>query len=157
VTDLVVTEVSAQQMIDTFQRVPRLGAAILCAPRATRRGGPASGQHRPAQRPGAAPPIPARAQARLQLLGLGSHSGFACPLNHYLLADALGLTAIHLNRILRQLRERGLVTFREGSVVFHDLAGLRTLAEYHSGYLERAMGSEPEDRPGDSVVAASTC
>jgi hypothetical protein len=62
------------------------------------------------------------------------------PLNQYLLADALGLTAIHVNRVLRQLRERGLVTFREGSVVFHDLAGLRNLAEYHSGYLDQNNG-----------------
>jgi CRP-like cAMP-binding protein len=77
---------------------------------------------------------------RLQLVGFGSPSGFVCPLNQYLLADALGLTAIHVNRILRQLRERGLVTFREGSVVFHDLAGLRTLAEYHSGYLDQSNG-----------------
>jgi hypothetical protein len=45
-----------------------------------------------------------------------------------------------VNRILRQLRERGLVTFREGSVVFHDLAGLRTLADYHSGYLDQSNG-----------------
>jgi DNA-binding transcriptional regulator LsrR (DeoR family) len=73
-------------------------------------------------------------------VGLGSQSGFACPLNQYLLADALGLTAIHVNRVLRQLRERGLVTFREGSVVFHDLAGLRNLAEYHSGYLDQSNG-----------------
>jgi DNA-binding transcriptional regulator LsrR (DeoR family) len=56
------------------------------------------------------------------------------------MADALGLTAIHVNRVLRQLRERGLVTFREGSVVVHDLAGLRTLAEYHSGYLDQSNG-----------------
>jgi CRP-like cAMP-binding protein len=77
---------------------------------------------------------------RLQLVGLGSDSGFACPLNQYLLADALGLTAIHVNRVLRQLRERGLVTFREGSVVIHDLAGLRALAEYHSGYLDQSNG-----------------
>ncbi len=74
---------------------------------------------------------------RLQLVGLGSDSGFACPLNQYHLADALGLTAIHVNRTLRQLRERGLVTFREGRVEFNDLAGLRTLAEYHSGYLDQ--------------------
>jgi hypothetical protein len=40
-----------------------------------------------------------------------------------------------VNRVLRQLRERRRVTFREGSVVFHDLADLRILAEYHSGYL----------------------
>jgi CRP-like cAMP-binding protein len=75
---------------------------------------------------------------RLQLVGLGSESGFACPLNQYLLADALGLTAIHVNRVLRQLRERGLVTFREGRVEVHDLARLRTLAEYHGGYLDQS-------------------
>jgi CRP-like cAMP-binding protein len=80
---------------------------------------------------------------RLQLVGLGSDGGFACPLNQYLLADALGLTAIHVNRVLRQLRERGLVTFRDSRVVFHDLAGLRTLAEYHSGYLDQNHGLGP--------------
>jgi hypothetical protein len=32
------------------------------------------------------------------------------------------------------------VTFREGSVMFHDVAGLRTLAEYHSGYLDQSNG-----------------
>ena len=42
--------------------------------------------------------------------------------------------------VVRQLRERGLVTFREGSVVIHDLAGLRHLAEYHSGYLDQSNG-----------------
>jgi DNA-binding transcriptional regulator LsrR (DeoR family) len=73
-------------------------------------------------------------------VGLGSQSGFVCLLNQYLLADALGLTAIHVNRVLRQLRERGLVTFREGSVVFHDFADLRTLVEYHSGYLDQSNG-----------------
>ena len=43
---------------------------------------------------------------RLELAGLGSVSGFACPLNQYLLPEAVGLTAIHVNRILRQLREQ---------------------------------------------------
>ena len=75
---------------------------------------------------------------RLQLVGLGSDGGFACPLNQYHLADALGLTAIHVNRVLRQLRERGLVTFREGRVEFHDLTRLRELADYHSGYLDQS-------------------
>jgi DNA-binding transcriptional regulator LsrR (DeoR family) len=73
-------------------------------------------------------------------VGLGSDSGYVCPLNQYLLADALGLTAIHVNRVLRQLRERDLVTFREGRVEFHDLERLRDLAEYHSGYLDQSNG-----------------
>jgi CRP-like cAMP-binding protein len=77
---------------------------------------------------------------RLQVVGRGSESGYVCPLNQYLLADALGLTAIHVNRVLRQLRERGLVTFRDGRVEFNDLEGLRELAEYHSGYLDQSNG-----------------
>jgi hypothetical protein len=32
------------------------------------------------------------------------------------------------------------VTFRDGSVVFQDLAGLRTLADYHGGYLDQSNG-----------------
>jgi CRP-like cAMP-binding protein len=75
---------------------------------------------------------------RLQLVGLGEADGFACPLNQYVLADALGLTAIHVNRVLRQLRERQLLTFRDGRVAFHDLPRLRQLAEHHGGYLDQA-------------------
>ena len=40
-----------------------------------------------------------------------------------MLADALGLTAIHVNRVLRQLRELDLLTLQKGSVKIHDLAG----------------------------------
>jgi CRP-like cAMP-binding protein len=40
--------------------------------------------------------------------------GYACPLSQYLLADALGLSAVHVNRVLRELREEGLLTFKRG-------------------------------------------
>ena len=141
VSDIVVSEISARQMIETFQRLPRLGAAILWA--ASRDEamvvehlvniGRRSAMVRTAH-------LLLELGLRLQLVELGSERGFVCPLNQYLLADALGLTAIHVNRVLRQLRERGLVTFRDGRVEFHDLAGLRTLAEYHSGYLDQSNG-----------------
>ena len=74
---------------------------------------------------------------RLRLVGMSSEAGYACPLNQYLLADALGLTAIHLNRTLRQLRERKLATLRDGKVTFHDLNRLRALAGHHGGYLDQ--------------------
>jgi hypothetical protein len=90
---------------------------------------------------------------RLQLVGLGSDSGFVCPLNQYLLADALGLTAIHVNRVLRQRGERGLVTFREGHVLFHDLARLRSLAGWHSGYIDQnGLGRRGSLRPAVPAV-----
>ena len=138
ISDIVVAEVSGRQMIGTFQRAPRLGAAILWA--ASRDEamvvehlvniGRRSALVRTAH-------LLLELGLRLQLVGLGSDSGFACPLNQYHLADALGLTAIHVNRVLRQLRERRLATFRDGRVEFHDLEGLRELAEFHGGYLDQ--------------------
>jgi CRP-like cAMP-binding protein len=72
---------------------------------------------------------------RLALIGRVTNNGFARPLNQYVLADALGLSAIHVNRILRQLRERGLITLKAQQVIILDLAGLEDLAGFDSGYL----------------------
>lgn len=47
----------------------------------------------------------------------------------------LGLTAIHINRVLRQLRDRRLLTVRRGTVTIDDLAGLRKIAGFEGGYL----------------------
>lgn len=75
--------------------------------------------------------------ARLALVGMGSKEGYACPLTQYHLADALGLSAIHVNRVLRRLREQGLVTFRDGHVSFHDHEGLVDLADFDPAYLDQ--------------------
>ena len=69
---------------------------------------------------------------RLTLVGLATQTEFKCPLNQYVLADALGLSAIHVNRVLRVLRERKLLTIRAGTVTIHDLGELRSLASYRS-------------------------
>jgi CRP-like cAMP-binding protein len=138
VTDVAVAEVTAAQMMAVFEQAPRLGVALLWA--ASRDEamvvehlvniGRRSALVRTAH-------FLVELGLRLQWAGLGSATGFACPLNQYLLADAVGLTAIHVNRILRQLRERKLLTFRDGKVVFHDLHRLRQLAGHHSGYLDQ--------------------
>lgn len=129
VTDVVVAEVTARQMIETFQRLPRLGAAILWA--ASRDGAMVVEHLVGVGRRGALARTAhflVELGMRLRLVGLGSEADFACPLSQYLLSDALGLTAVHLNRVLRQLRERGLVTFRDGRVVVHDWVRLSALA-----------------------------
>jgi CRP-like cAMP-binding protein len=72
---------------------------------------------------------------RLSLVGLAKRAEFKCPLSQFVLADALGLTAIHVNRVLRQLRERDLLTLMKGTVTIHDLNGLRRLAGFQGGYL----------------------
>ena len=72
---------------------------------------------------------------RLTLVGLATETDFKCPLSQFVIADALGLTAIHVNRVLRQLRELGLLTLRSGTVQIHDLGKLRKLSGYQGGYL----------------------
>jgi CRP-like cAMP-binding protein len=75
--------------------------------------------------------------SRLALVAMGDKEGYECPLTQYHLADALGLSAIHVNRVLRQLREAGLMTFRDGHVTFHDYGGLVELAEFDPAYLDQ--------------------
>ena len=72
---------------------------------------------------------------RLNLVGLATEAEFKCPLSQFVLGDALGLTPIHVNRVLRQLRERDLLTLQKGIARIHDLKGLRKLAGFQGGYL----------------------
>jgi CRP-like cAMP-binding protein len=74
--------------------------------------------------------------ARLNFVGMGSKEGYACPLTQYHLADALGLSAVHINRVLRQLREDGLATFQNGRVTINDFDRLVVLAEFDPAYLD---------------------
>lgn len=74
--------------------------------------------------------------ARLRRVGMADPLSFACPLSQYHLADALGLSAVHINRVLRQLREDGLLTFRKGIVTFDDFEHLVRIADFNIGYLD---------------------
>jgi CRP-like cAMP-binding protein len=65
---------------------------------------------------------------RMRLIGGRTRTKFECPLSQFVLADALGLTSIHVNRTLRQLRERKILTVRNGIVTIHDLGSLRKVA-----------------------------
>ena len=72
---------------------------------------------------------------RLERVGLTDGLRFAFPLTQIDLADATGLTPVHANRMLRQLREQGLVEFRAGTATILDWAALRSFAEFDPGYL----------------------
>lgn len=72
---------------------------------------------------------------RLGLIGLAEEKGFALDLTQTDLAECLGLTSVHVNRTLKELREQGLMTFRNGRVTIEDPAGLRRVAEFDPAYL----------------------
>ncbi|BCA58691.1 Crp/Fnr family transcriptional regulator [Sphingomonas sp. HMP6] len=72
---------------------------------------------------------------RLERIGMAPDRTFALPLTQVDLSDATGLTAVHANRMLRQLREQGLVAFRHGEVEILDWDGLRAFADFDPAYL----------------------
>ncbi|HEY0116672.1 MAG TPA: Crp/Fnr family transcriptional regulator, partial [Allosphingosinicella sp.] len=72
---------------------------------------------------------------RLDVVGQVDGLNFAFPVTQLDLADATGLTAVHVNRMLRQLRDRKLVTFRNAVVEIHDLDELQRAAEFDPAYL----------------------
>ncbi|MEX2519498.1 MAG: Crp/Fnr family transcriptional regulator [Paracoccaceae bacterium] len=73
---------------------------------------------------------------RLRRVGLGAEARFKCPLTQVLLADALGLSGIHLNRVLRQLRELGFVRVHGNLVEIDDVEKLAEFAGFDRQYLE---------------------
>jgi CRP-like cAMP-binding protein len=72
---------------------------------------------------------------RLEVVGLAADRRYALPLTQGDLADALGLTSVHVNRMLKQLRDDDLASFRGGEVVIHDWEGLQRVAEFDPAYL----------------------
>jgi CRP-like cAMP-binding protein len=72
---------------------------------------------------------------RLDVVGLAEQEGFSLPITQIDIADATGLTSVHVNRMLRQLRDRSLLTFRGGNAVIHDWPGLQALADFDPDYL----------------------
>lgn len=53
---------------------------------------------------------------------------YEMPLTQVQLADHLGITSVHVNRVLRIFREQGLVTIRDGQVAIGDLEALSARA-----------------------------
>lgn len=149
VTDAIVTRVEASRILSVFADHPHIGAAVLWA---TSRDEALVVEHLASLGRRNAVERTAHLflelQDRLRLVGLASNMEFDCPLTQYLLADALGLSAIHVNRVLRELRERGLMTFQDHKVTIHDAVKLRELCGYETPeegpFLPRAV--EPQAR-----------
>jgi CRP-like cAMP-binding protein len=138
VTDIEVTEVILGDLLDAFAQTPRLATAVLWA--ASRDEAMVVEHLVDVGRRDAAKRMAhflLELGARLAMVGLGSKDGYDCPLSQYLLADALGLSAVHVNRVLRQLREAGMVTFRDGFVAFDDYDQLAKFAEFDPSYMDQ--------------------
>lgn len=68
---------------------------------------------------------------RLARAGLASITDFPCPLTQEMLADATGLSVVHVNRTLQQMRRDELLGFRQGRVRLLQFDLLQTIADWH--------------------------
>jgi CRP-like cAMP-binding protein len=80
---------------------------------------------------------------RLKAVGLVTETKFQLPVTQGDLADALGLSAVHVNRTLKKLRIQKLVAISGQSVTILNGEGLRTVAGFDPGYLH--FGKEATD------------
>jgi CRP-like cAMP-binding protein len=76
---------------------------------------------------------------RARNIGLTSEAQFALPLSQLLLADALGMTPVHLNRVLKELRLSGAMTLQRGSLLIADPNKLVHIAGFDENYLHRRL------------------
>jgi CRP-like cAMP-binding protein len=74
---------------------------------------------------------------RLEVIGLVDRNTFAFPVTQMDLADATGLSTVHLNRTLQELRAAGLITLRDRSLTILDLQALRNAAMFNPNYLHQ--------------------
>jgi CRP-like cAMP-binding protein len=72
---------------------------------------------------------------RLELVGLTVDESYVMPLSQPLLADALGLSTVHVNRTLRRLQADGLIAVRSRRLSILNYEALKRAADFHRAFL----------------------
>ena len=72
---------------------------------------------------------------RLEQVGLAEPGRMKTPLTQVHLAKMVGISAVHMNRVVRELRERELADIQRGTVVVPDRARLCAYARFEPDYL----------------------
>jgi len=72
---------------------------------------------------------------RLEVVKLTKNRSYDLPITQEELGDALGMSTVHVNRVLQDLRADGLITSRGKSVTINDWERLQREAQYNPDYL----------------------
>jgi CRP-like cAMP-binding protein len=79
---------------------------------------------------------------------VGLNQGLSCtlPLTQVELAETLGLSPVHVNRTLQELRRQKLITLDDGTLTIQNLQALEELSFFNAEYLHQDYRA---DKPGD--------
>jgi CRP-like cAMP-binding protein len=78
---------------------------------------------------------------RMHNIGLATDDRCDMPLTQIVLADAVGMTPVHVNRVLRALRLGNVMELRHGSLTILDPVKLASIAGFDSNYLHGRLNS----------------
>jgi len=135
-TDVEVSPIPLDKLFDVFASLPRVGAALFwSAAREVAMYGEHLvdlGRRSAYERLGH---LIMELLVRLRAVGLADEVSYTLPLSQEVIADVLGLSVPHVNRMIRRLREEGLVTIESQRVVVLDPGSLAALAGFEENYL----------------------
>ena len=91
---------------------------------------------------------------RLGARGLVTNDSFPMPLTQDTLADAAGLSVVHINRTLQQMRREGRIELGQGRLAILDRAALATAGEFSPPFFSapsHAGGGAPQGQEGPGL------
>lgn len=77
---------------------------------------------------------------RMRNVGLTTDHSYELPLTQEEIADALGLTPVHVNRVLQRMRSEELISLKGGQLTIHDYRRLQKVSGFSPNYLHVANG-----------------
>ena len=72
---------------------------------------------------------------RLRTVGLADRNSFDLPVTQEELADTLGLSNVHVNRMMQELKGKGLISMNGKRLTITDVGRLQDFAEFNPNYL----------------------
>jgi CRP-like cAMP-binding protein len=84
---------------------------------------------------------------RSRAVGLTQDDSFELPLTQEELGESMGLSTVHINRTLQDLRGQGLISTEGKRVIAHDLARLMEFSDFDPTYLHQVNRRARTPRP----------
>ena len=83
---------------------------------------------------------------RLQTVGLSNNNRYELPITQADIAETMGLTLVHVNRVLQRLRRSGLITLASRQLVINDAQALKEFGEFNPNYLHLGRAAKEAER-----------
>lgn len=82
---------------------------------------------------------------RMKRVDMTKDGSFHLPVTQYLVAECLGISSVHANRVTQMLRHEGLIRWERDHITILDWDRLATLGEFDGAYLSASLAKDAQD------------